>query len=367
MSSTQVETITTNERDLGSNVFSAVPEHLVNEPENEENIEKEVRLINPEGNLEESKSSFAVEPPPTQKEEPKPKEKNNEEAEIKEETHAESDSPRQPPQIERLLEEVTRLKHLGNDASVNEQNYTKALMHYETALNYLRVDPSKVSADAMAKIRDLNRSLLNNVVLCFIKQERWPDALALSRNLLVIDSKNMKVYYRMAKAQKELGQLDKAKETLRYGMQVCGEVSQEYRLLEKEVERALRENDKRDSGLYSRMMGNDDSQNQERNQVVFTRQFTRKRRTFLGYLLENQSLRYPVALTAGSAAGVLFYFAMGRGGAGFTAEQRRVFAMGVGCNVFALGCAKNLWLKFILAGILSACGMFALSHIVGKK
>jgi len=69
---------------------------------------------------------------------------------------------------------------------------------------------------ASEDLTQLQLNLFNNLTLCYLKKERWPDARDCARDVITVDPDNVKALYRRAQANIGLLNYDEALPDLKH-------------------------------------------------------------------------------------------------------------------------------------------------------
>ncbi|XP_058110470.1 peptidyl-prolyl cis-trans isomerase FKBP42 isoform X1 [Magnolia sinica] len=114
--------------------------------------------------------------------------------------------------VEERIEAADRRKAEGN-AYFKDEKLEEAMQQYEMAVAYMGDD---FMFQLFGKYRDMALAVKNpchlNMAACFIKLERYEEAIAQCSIVLSEDENNVKALFRRGKARAELGQTDAARE-----------------------------------------------------------------------------------------------------------------------------------------------------------
>ncbi|GMI23132.1 hypothetical protein TeGR_g4260 [Tetraparma gracilis] len=113
---------------------------------------------------------------------------------------------------EAALLKAVGLKDAGNDF-LKAGNLEQAVRSYRRGTAALRGMNEGNTGDEQTKA--LLISLSNNMAMVMGKQGKWLEAIKVSKEALKVDATNLKALFRTAVGQRETGNLDEAKATLR--------------------------------------------------------------------------------------------------------------------------------------------------------
>lgn len=114
----------------------------------------------------------------------------------------------EPLVVEKKLQVVEQIRQLGNDL-FKEQKFNEASKKYSKALKYCAEDFP--SPDEKTQLDNAKVPCLLNRAACYLKLKRAQDAVDDCSAVLLIDSNNVKAYFRRGQAYIDLKNDDKAK------------------------------------------------------------------------------------------------------------------------------------------------------------
>lgn len=159
------------------------------------------------------------------------------------------------------LEKAGELKEQARKL-VEEKNFEKAIQLYESAL--MVCHPSYFGRAAPNQVKEmivLTNMLLNNLSLCYFNIKEYQRSLSFAEQVLITDPKNVKSHYRKGLCYKNLGDLERAFNSLKEARNICMEskqnnpsIFQEFENVKTSYKEYLDKNKEKEKLLYSKML-----------------------------------------------------------------------------------------------------------------
>jgi len=179
---------------------------------------------------------------------------------------------------EKKIVKALGLKEEGN-AFFKEKEYDKAIRSYRRGTVSLKgLNNSNTGDD---QVKTLLLGLQNNMAMIYAKQEKYKQALDVTKKALEVDSENLKALFRKGQMQRLLGDYDAAKETLKVGLKVDPEskdIKKEMALLKKKVDDEKKRAKKAFGGAFDKGTGGlyQDKEEEKRAKEIKKRDDERK-------------------------------------------------------------------------------------------
>ena len=179
---------------------------------------------------------------------------------------------------EKKIVKALGLKEEGN-AFFKEKEYDKAIRSYRRGTVSLKgLNNSNTGDD---QVKTLLIGLQNNMAMIYAKQEKYKQALDVTKKALEVDSENLKALFRKGQMQRLLGDYDAAKETLKVGLKVDPEskdIKKEMALLKKKVDDEKKRAKKAFGGAFDKGTGGlyQDKEEEKRAKEIKKRDDERK-------------------------------------------------------------------------------------------
>lgn len=160
------------------------------------------------------------------------------------------------PIIRAKVERGKLLKDKGGEL-FTQQNYTEAIEYFARAQIVACVEQLNLITDETLKdqVSDIFSKSSNNIAACYMKLEKWQDALIVIKQVLSYDLSNAKAYYRAGKCLQSLGKTREAYEILNNGARILREsfgqeLTREFIELKNEVARDFNRQEEELRRLY---------------------------------------------------------------------------------------------------------------------
>ena len=158
--------------------------------------------------------------------------------------------------FQEMLQVVHGEREMGNEHFLLH-HYSKAARCYNTAVRLLEGVMLKDEEEEIAWKSDLVRLKLNQALVS-LRQTNSRAALRSCREVLEIDQKNVKAFYRSGQAYKQLGEFDKAKENYLIALKAAPRNIEIRREIE-DLNRVVTEHKAREKNIYRKMFHNEKS------------------------------------------------------------------------------------------------------------
>ncbi|GMH50086.1 hypothetical protein TL16_g00690 [Triparma laevis f. inornata] len=159
------------------------------------------------------------------------------------------------PAAEKKIVKALGLKEEGN-AFFKEKDFDKALRSYRRGTVSLKGLNNSNTGDA--QVKTLLISLQNNMAMIYAKQEKYKQALDVTKKALEVDRECLKALFRKGQMLRMLGDYDEAKEALKDGLKVDPEskdIKKEMVLLKKKLEDEKKRAKKAFGGAFDKGTG----------------------------------------------------------------------------------------------------------------
>lgn len=130
--------------------------------------------------------------------------------------------------IETQIETAQNHKDQGNklyasgDVKGAMTQWHFALLHSSGLNSCARDYDNQVTEDHVKRAQAVTIAARNNLASCYLNDEKWEKVIVATTQVLSMDSKNIKAYYRRAKAHLKMGHIQKAANDVDQAMNIDG-------------------------------------------------------------------------------------------------------------------------------------------------